>query len=413
MFTRPIAIGLSPNTESKDYLVALQTLFQPWKWNTTDTLVALENWFKNRFSVSHAYSFNAGRSALLAILHSFGLHEGDEVLLQAFTCVAVPNSVRWAGLVPKFVDIDRTLNLDIRDAEKKISPKTKVMIVQHTFGIPAEMDLITDFCKKHGLYLVEDCAHSLGATYKGKAVGTFGTAAFFSFGRDKIISSVFGGVAITVDPIFGARMKDYRRRLPHPGFIWTLRQLAHPLAFAVILPLYSSGIGKLLLWILQKLHLLSFPVYPEEKKGRQPHDFPKQLPVALARLALAQLVRVDSFNERRCEHAESYRKRLQNVELMPVLSGAIYLRFPLISLKAEELQFRAKKEGMLFGNWYHHVIDPTGTDLTQIGYEWGSCPASEQTARTIINLPTYPTLSSQAHAQVCSFINKSYAQDIR
>ena len=413
MFTRPIAIGLSPNTEMRDYLVAIATLLQPWKWYSREPLTALEDWFKNRFAVTHAYSFNAGRSALLVILYSLGLHEGDEVLLQAFTCVAVPNSVRWAGLVPKFVDIDASLNFDIRDAEKKISPRTKAVIVQHTFGVPADMDKITELCKQHGLYLIEDCAHSLGATYKGKAVGSFGTAAFFSFGRDKIISSVFGGMAITADPIFGARMKDYRRQLSFPGFFWTLRQLLHPIAFAVILPLYRFGIGKLLLWILQKLHLLSFPVYAEEKKGRQPHDFPKHLPAALAHLALSQLARVDSFNNLRREHAENYRRRLQNVEFPPERQGAVYLRFPLRATKAEEVLFRAKKNGMLLGNWYHHVVDPVGTDLAHIGYEWGSCPAAEAAARTIFNLPTYPTLGAQAHTQVSAFINTFYAEDTR
>src|SRR3989344_3195580 len=411
MFSRPIAIGLSPNTQNQDYLVAIATLLQPWTWFSTDKVLALENWFKNRFNVSHAYSFNAGRSALLAILTSLELHEGDEVMLQAFTCVAVPNSVRWAGLLPKFVDIDASLNFDIRDAEKKLSPNTKALIVQHTFGIPADMDKISEFCQKHELYLIEDCAHSLGATYKDKLVGTFGDAAFFSFGRDKIISSIFGGVVITNDPSFGARMKDYRRRLPHPGFIWTFRQLMHPIAFAIILPLYSLGIGKLLLWLLQKLHVLSFPVYAQEKMGRQPRDFPKQLPAALAQLALTQLGRVDQFNERRQALAHEYRKRLQVSSGFPPESrGAVYLRFPILTARTEELQFQAKKAGMLLGNWYHNVIDPKGTDLAEVGYEAGSCPLAEKAARTIINLPTYPTLSAKAFEEICSFINKSYAQ---
>ena len=75
---------------------------------------------------------------------------------------------------------------------KKITPKTKAIIVQHTFGIPANMNQLVVFAKKHGLYLIEDCAHSLGATYQGKKVGSFGDAAFFSFGRDKVVSSVWG-----------------------------------------------------------------------------------------------------------------------------------------------------------------------------------------------------------------------------
>ena len=170
MFTRPIAIGLSPNTEMRDYLVAIATLLQPWKWYSREPLTALEDWFKNRFAVTHAYSFNAGRSALLVILYSLGLHEGDEVLLQAFTCVAVPNSVRWAGLVPKFVDIDASLNFDIRDAEKKISPRTKAVIVQHTFGVPADMDKITVIARRRKLFVIEDASEAHGAEINGRRV---------------------------------------------------------------------------------------------------------------------------------------------------------------------------------------------------------------------------------------------------
>ena len=118
--------------------------------------------------------------------------EGDEVLVQAFTCVAVPNSVLWAQATPVYADIDATLNIDPIDVEKKITNRTKAIIVQHTFGIPADMDALVALAKKHNILLIEDCAHSLGATYKGKKVGTFGDAAFFSFGRDKVVSSVFG-----------------------------------------------------------------------------------------------------------------------------------------------------------------------------------------------------------------------------
>ncbi len=196
MFRKPITISLSPNTEADDVFLAVKTIIQPLLWKTGKATSDAEQWFRNYFSVEQAVSFNSGRSALLAILKAFGIGEGDEVLVQAFTCVAVPNSVLWAGAKPVFVDIDATLNMDPKDAEKKITKNTKALIVQHTFGVPAQMDKIIALAKKHHLILIEDCAHALGATYKGKKVGTFGDAAFFSFGRDKVVSSVFGGMAI-------------------------------------------------------------------------------------------------------------------------------------------------------------------------------------------------------------------------
>ena len=193
---RPIHIGLSPNTAREDYLVALKTVCQPWMWKKGITITKVESWFKDYFHTETAVSFNAGRSALLAILNSLELEKGSEVFMQAFTCVAVPNAVIWTGAHPVFVDIDSSLNFDVTDALKKVTSKTKAVIVQHTFGVPADMDKIIHFCNKHNLVLIEDCAHSLGATHKGKLVGTLGDASFFSFGRDKVVSSVFGGMAI-------------------------------------------------------------------------------------------------------------------------------------------------------------------------------------------------------------------------
>ena len=129
------------------------------------------------------------------MIKSFDITYGDEVIVQAFTCLAVPEVVIWCGAKPVYLDIDESLNLDIRLLEKSISSKTRIIIVQHTFGIPAKIDMIKKIAQKHNIILIEDCAHSLGAKYNSQKIGTFGDAAFFSFGRDKVISSVFGGLA--------------------------------------------------------------------------------------------------------------------------------------------------------------------------------------------------------------------------
>ncbi|MFH1859640.1 MAG: DegT/DnrJ/EryC1/StrS family aminotransferase [bacterium] len=110
-----------------------------------------------------------------------GIGEGDEVLVEGFTCVVVPNAVIFAGAKPIYVAPDpKTYNMDINQIETKITPKTKAIIAQHTFGLPADMDLILDISRKHNLMVIEDCAPAMGATYKGKKVGTLGDAAFFS-----------------------------------------------------------------------------------------------------------------------------------------------------------------------------------------------------------------------------------------
>jgi len=403
---RIISASLSPNTEADDVWLALKTLFAPHTWKDGDAVHATEAWFEQKFPGFKATSFNSGRSALFEILRAFGIQKGDEVMVQAFTCVAVPNSVLWNRATPVFVDIDDSLNLDIRDAQKKLTKKTRAIIVQHTLGIPADMDAIIGFAKRHHLVLIEDCAHSLRATYKGKLVGSLGDAAFFSFGRDKVLSSVFGGMAIIRSNLISqiTNLKKNHDILPYPTLFWIKQQLLHPIAFSLILPFYTVGVGKVLLYLLQRLRLLSFPVYPEEKKGMRPSDFPKKYPNALATLLVRQLSKLDSYIIRRQESARIYGEILRgkkNLQLSEHREGAIFLRYPVYVTDPSAFIRLAKKDNILLGNWYHNTIDPSGVDFQSIGYVVGTCPRAERAAAHIINVPTLLT-----HDELTRVINQ-------
>lgn len=397
MTFRPITISLSPNTEPDDVQLAAKIIVQPNIWKEGRTVADVEAWFRDYYSVSQAVSFNSGRSAMLGILVAFDIGEGDEVLVQSFTCVAVPNSVLWAGATPVYVDIDESFNMDVIDAERKITKKTKAIVVQHTFGIPAQMDKFIMLAKKQHLILIEDCAHALGATHKGKKLGSIGDAAFFSFGRDKVVSSVFGGMAIIHSKFKNqnAKLKEYQKKLSYPSTFWIFQQLLHPVAFFIILATYNFYIGKVFLVLLQKLRLLSFPVYPEEKKGKRPNNFPSKFPNALAGLAMHQLMKLERFNNQRRSVAEYYRTTLSSKKEFEVIEdqpGAIYLRYPLEIDDPSKKIYTAKKMNVYLGNWYHNVIDPTGVDFGAVKYTQGFCPKAEEASRRIINLPTRITL---------------------
>ena len=154
-----ISCSLSPDTEPDDIRTAIRILLQPWKWRYGKNLRKVSDWFKTYIPGSEVFTFNSGRTALFAILKAFSIGPDDEVLLQAFTCVAVPNSIIWVGEKPIYIDIDESLNIDPTDIERKITVHTKAIIVQHTFGIPAQMDAIIRIARKHHLILIEDCAH--------------------------------------------------------------------------------------------------------------------------------------------------------------------------------------------------------------------------------------------------------------
>ena len=157
---KPITISLSPNTEKDDIWLALKLVFCPWKWKKGRAIEELENEFKKFLKVKYAFAFNSGRTSLMAILKGFGLEKESEVLLQAFTCNAAVNPVIWSGLKPVYVDCDEdNFNIDIEDLKKKITSKSKVVIVQHTFGMPAEMVKILEIAKQNNLILISMGSH--------------------------------------------------------------------------------------------------------------------------------------------------------------------------------------------------------------------------------------------------------------
>lgn len=397
MFFKPITISLSPNTERDDVIIALKELLTPWHWYSGEAKDSMRKFFEQTFKTSNIFFYNSGRSALVELLSSFGIGDGDEVVVQAFTCVAVPNAVLWTGAQPIYADIDKSYNLNETTIQKVITKKTKAIIVQHTFGIPAEIDSIMSLAKKYDLFVIEDCAHAFGASYKGKLLGTYGDAAFFSFGRDKVLSSVFGGVAIVHKQTLIAQKLERRlQQLTYPGYHWTFQQLLHPIVMNAILPLYSIGIGKMILVILQKLSLLSFPVYKEEKCGIQPLDFPRKYPPTLMRLAINQLKKLHRYNTQRQRIANYYRSALtykKNTKIVPEVNGAIYLRFPILVDNPEAVIQKAKEMNILLGNWYHNVVDPKGVDLKHAQYNSSRCPEAEFSSKHIVNLPTRISLS--------------------
>lgn len=409
---RPISISLSPDVEKEDIRLVLKLIKNKKEWEEGDKIKELEDEFKKYLGVKYVISFNSGRSSFLAILKSLDLKIGDEVLLQAFTCNAVPNPIIWSGLKPVYVDCDeKTFNIDVEDLKNKITTKSKAVVVQHTFGLPADLDEILEICQKNNLILIEDCAHSLGAEYKGKKVGTFGKVSFFSFSRDKIISSVYGGMVSTNDDELAKKIKEFQEKLGYPSNFWIFQQLLHPILMdKVILPTYSI-FGKYLLILFQWLHILSKAVHWTEKRGRKPGYFPKKLPNALSSLALNQFKRLDKFNEYRRGIAEFYYENLKGsqFELPPEFEDRkqIFLRFTIKHQKAHEITREAWGKNILIGDWYDKVIAPHDTKLDKMEYKTGFCPKAEKLATETFNLPTHINISKQDAEIIINFLKET------
>jgi|TARA_B100000959_G_C14978613_1_gene622536 dTDP-4-amino-4,6-dideoxygalactose transaminase len=160
----------------------------------------LENNYKERTQRQFALTHNNGTSAILAGLHSIGVQPFDEVIVPSATWWSSVMPVLHCGGVPVFAELEPTcLGLDPDDVERKITEKTKAIVVVHLFGMPSKMDELVAVAKKHNLKILEDASHAHGAIYKGKPIGSFGDVSIFSMQGNKLCPSGEGGILLCDD----------------------------------------------------------------------------------------------------------------------------------------------------------------------------------------------------------------------
>ena len=419
-FKKPIFVFISPNAQIDDVWLAFKLLLQPWKWIDGNASAKLITELKKYLGVKHAFVFSSGRASLYGVLKALDVKENDEVLVQAFTCTAVINPILWLGAKPIYVDIDKNgYNMSPEDLLRKINPgKSKVIIIQHTFGLAANLDEILEIAKNNDLLTIEDATHALGAEYKNKKIGTFGDAAIFSFGRFKIISAVFGGAVTTDNSEMADKLEEFNEKLNYPPRFWIFQQIFHPILLAFAKPFYNIfSLGKLKVIIAKKLNLLSPVIYQEEKLGHQPPFLISRLPNVLALLGLNQFKKLDVFNNHRIGLADIYKKEFNNfaeVKLPVSLPKTkdVYLNFP-IQLEygksiLELIVSGGKKQGIYLENWpaRESIIGPDGVDLEKMRYQKGSCPNAENIVLRSVILPTSPNTREKDVLRVCNFIKK-------
>ncbi len=403
---RPIAIGLSPNLEVDDVWLAgkniiLGRIFQ----NQGQDLSKLKKWFRFNLGAKNVFLFNSGRSALFLALKVLNLKPHDEVIMQIFTCVAVPNAVVWAGGKPVFVDIQKeNLGIDFNQLVRKINNKTKAIIIQSTFGLTTKIKQILDLARKYKLVVIEDCAHLIepNKIKKDKNLPDF---SIYSFGRDKAVSSVFGGVLTVNNKHYLNKVKKHYQQLVYPNRLWTLQQHLHPLLMSIILPLYNFfNLGKFLLFLFQRISLLSLPVYQEEKITQKPSVFPCKMPASLACLALNQLKKINRFNQKRKDYVLKYSQIFPHNPIK--IDNQPLLRYPLLLGERDNFLKKAKQKGFILGCWYSNLIDPKGVNLAKFDIDTSLYPTAKYVAQHIVNLPTYPTLSQQDFLKLLAFLRQ-------
>ncbi len=176
---------------------------------TEGYLAQCERELASKIGVRHALMVNSGTSALIASMVALGIGPGDEVLVSAYTWISTPLAPMLLGAIPRLVEIDESLTMDADDLERKISPRTKAIMVIHMANRPCDMDRIMAIANARGIPVVEDACQAVGGHYKGRRLGAIGALGCFSFNNYKNISCGEGGAILTSDPELFDRARNW------------------------------------------------------------------------------------------------------------------------------------------------------------------------------------------------------------
>jgi len=366
-----------------------------------------------------------GRMALYFILEAMDFPPGSEIIVPAFTFWVVPEIARVAGLTPVFVDVDpATFTLSPAAVERAITPNTRAVLPTHLYGMSCDMDSILEVARRHNLKVIEDCAHSLGATYKGRMVGTSGDASFFSFQAFKPLNTYGGGLAWMRDADLARRVGDAADRQPWPtekrveGILrsgkWQ-HTFIRPKVFTYSLfPIWYAAS-----WVGAK---------PEERmweKVRPLHPLPEhyggRFSNVQAAIGLAGLERLPEFIERTRRHARTLDGLLGGVPgltipVIPPDRTHVYYQYCAYVPHAETIVKRCIRRGVDVAPM--HVDVCTNMPL----FDWKGPPApGAERAATAVQVPVYESLSDEevervgrlVRAQVDRLLHSSLQSETR
>jgi perosamine synthetase len=321
---------------------------------------AFEEAFADMCGVRHAIATTSGTTALHVALLAHGIGEGDEVITSPFTFIASANSVLFTGARPVFVDIDPvTYNLDPSLIEKAITPRTRAILPVHLFGLSCDMDPILKIAEKHGLKVIEDACQSHGAEYKARRVGSFGTGTF-SLYPTKNMTSAEGGMITTNDEDLAEkcrviRQHGMRRRYYHDELGFNFR--------------------------MTDVH---------------------------AAIGLAQLLKLEKFNQARRQNAAYLSQCLEGVQVPFVPEGSqhVYHQYTLRvpEGRRDSLRTHLQEKGVGSEVYYPVPVHKQTFYVEELGYDL-SLPVAEQAALEVLSLPVHPALSQADLEVIVSNVN--------
>jgi len=374
-----------------------------------NTIRKFEAEFANWVGVKRCWAFWKGRFAMYAILRAMGIGEGDEVILPGYTCISAVISIKYAGATCVYVDIEpATFNMDPEKIEGKITPRTRLISAQHTYGYPAEMDAILDIAGRHGIPVIEDACHAMGSFYKGRKVGTIVPTAYWSTQWTKCFTTGFGGMATSNDDNLAAKIDRVIREEAHrPSFkegamLTFLRGVHRAAAFPK-----TMGMGQgFYRWLVNK-KLLSINPPVKKKPEFEPEMF-KRMGAGQARAGRRHVRRLDADCAHRRRLTRLYtdllRERGWDLPKIPDTMDPCLVRYPILVADKERAVSEARRRWLEVGNWFDRPLHQASAGMEMYDYFEGMCPVAERVARQVVNLPTHPRTSEKVARQVVDLI---------
>ncbi len=327
-------------TIGKDDIKAVSDVMKSLQISIGPKTREFEKKLSDFIGVHDAVATSSGTTALHLALECMGVGERDEVILPTGVCHSLINSIHYCGAKPILVDIDYDdLNISVADVKRKITPKTKAVIVPHMYGRPANMDALLDL----DIYIIEDCAHAIGANYGNKKVGSIGDAAMFSFYATKMIATGEGGMVTFKSEEALKKARDLRE------------------------------------YNFKKTYKLRYNYKMTDMQ---------------AALGITQLAKLPEFIEKRRVLAESYNNAFQSIPAgLPELHVNVFYRY-IMHLKkpnVKEIVKKLEKNGISS----QCPVHPLHRLLNMKGFE-----NAEKAMKTALSIPIYPSLTKSEFEKI-------------
>lgn len=351
-----------------------------------------------------ATSFASGRMAFYALMAALDIGEGDEVVLTAFTCSVMPNAVMKRGATPIYADVDKdTFGSNASAIQKVITSRTKLIVAQHSFGIPCDIEPIIQLAKEHGLYVVEDCAIALDSSIKGIKVGNWGDAALFSTDHSKPLNTIIGGmlytknsslhekvssIAKTAAPLSPEHQNNLYQQILFERKYFIPHRYPRARGMSIIQRLWRKISGGYRTVFLEENY-----IRPGSNKEKYP--YPAAMPAFLARLGLIELSRWEEEKIRRQKTLSRIltimRQSNFNDCIPQVYSDSsrniVPLRFAFLCSNSGSLLQRLSRYIDVNWIWFRQPVTCATEGMDSLHYIKTSCPVSEKVGSEIFNFP--------------------------